>query len=484
MQTTSKLVNFCLDPLVQSSCSSVSADNYHITNLVSTDVSMRSRGFRVEHYMRPPVQLDFEFQFPLNVAYIIIQPELPPSSEMRLEVAASCHTATTSTNLAKVCPNAVVNGNQTALIMENKSFKKKDGTSISISKPTDILSLEVEGSFVNRGGSICLSGGRLTTQALKNPNILQKLRQLRVTVRGVSGPKPVALKSMEVWGSPSGSCSPSQLNLLQTSLSSLLGKVFAGGAVGVKLYRSSESPSLQQETVVTQQDSIIPNDLHRGGVNTGSACTETCYLKTWCNLDSRGVCGEDKDKYGGQGPSAARGEQGVCAAGGSGKITAQEVRHIKQQTSENKKSPKPQQGDGAVHLEGCRRDSYEKPCGSHFNKMLPPGKNGNPFLISGQPTHNTRGVNDEENSSRSSCGFATATASESQQQQGRQTQSTFIEREIPSEFLDSITYDIMSVPMVLPSGYCVDRSTLEKLSNSDALCGRAPSDPFTGTCSV
>ena len=39
----------------------------------------------------------------------------------------------------------------------------------------------------------------------------------------------------------------------------------------------------------------------------------------------------------------------------------------------------------------------------------------------------------------------------------------------------------MQVPMLVSSGHCVDSSTLEKLSNSDTLYGRPPTDPFTGT---
>jgi hypothetical protein len=55
-------------------------------------------------------------------------------------------------------------------------------------------------------------------------------------------------------------------------------------------------------------------------------------------------------------------------------------------------------------------------------------------------------------------------------------------REVPGEFLDKITYEVMQIPMLLPSGHCVDRSTVERLGNHDALYGRPPTDPFTGTC--
>uniref|UniRef100_A0A8D0HR25 U-box domain containing 5 n=1 Tax=Sphenodon punctatus TaxID=8508 RepID=A0A8D0HR25_SPHPU len=53
-------------------------------------------------------------------------------------------------------------------------------------------------------------------------------------------------------------------------------------------------------------------------------------------------------------------------------------------------------------------------------------------------------------------------------------------RDIPEEFLDPITLEIMPFPMLLPSGKVIDQSTLEKCNRSEATWGRVPSDPFTG----
>jgi len=51
---------------------------------------------------------------------------------------------------------------------------------------------------------------------------------------------------------------------------------------------------------------------------------------------------------------------------------------------------------------------------------------------------------------------------------------------ICDDFLDSITYEVMIFPMVLPSGKYVDRSTIEKCIEHDTIYGRIPCDPFTG----
>lgn len=50
---------------------------------------------------------------------------------------------------------------------------------------------------------------------------------------------------------------------------------------------------------------------------------------------------------------------------------------------------------------------------------------------------------------------------------------------IPDEFLDAITYEIMALPMVLPSGKTVDNSTLLKHTENEEKWGRIASDPFT-----
>lgn len=52
--------------------------------------------------------------------------------------------------------------------------------------------------------------------------------------------------------------------------------------------------------------------------------------------------------------------------------------------------------------------------------------------------------------------------------------------DIPEEFLDELTWEMMSTPMLLPSGHSVDIFTLDKFSDAEATYGRQPSDPYTG----
>ncbi|XP_054629501.1 RING finger protein 37 isoform X2 [Dunckerocampus dactyliophorus] len=50
----------------------------------------------------------------------------------------------------------------------------------------------------------------------------------------------------------------------------------------------------------------------------------------------------------------------------------------------------------------------------------------------------------------------------------------------PEEFLDPITQEVMTLPMLLPSGVSVDSTTLEEHQKREASWGRPASDPFTG----
>ena len=505
-----ELINFCLQPLVDISSTAVSADDHPLSNLVSINASARSKGFRVERFIRPPVQLDFEFrQVPVNVACIILQPELAPHSEMRLEMAASFHTASVCSNLVKICHNTVIKDNQTLLLLENRAFKKRDGGVFSISK-TDLTSCQVEGSYMSQS---VLSREGVTVQPLKHPNILSRLRQLTLTVTRITGPKPLALKSLEVWGSPSrdSSCTaPTKLDCLWSCLAAVGKERTRASSEGVNLYYSKNSSP--------EQDTVTANDLHRSCANTCSCArdqqeTMSSHAPRVHEVEHGRLSREECH-------CRSQGVQRGPVFGGVGTNT-QEVVHIKEPTNENKKSLKPQQRAArGAHLHGCSHNigqGKQKPgpssssssggsCRSGSHRGWLEGKNGSPpstssLLLQQQPNHNTSGRDhDSESISQRSCGQWSGTnraAIDGQHQQHHQQQQRRLEdaqtlptasgsvherHEVPSEFLDKITYEVMQIPMLLPSGHCVDRSTVERLGNNDSLYGRPPTDPFTGTC--
>lgn len=52
--------------------------------------------------------------------------------------------------------------------------------------------------------------------------------------------------------------------------------------------------------------------------------------------------------------------------------------------------------------------------------------------------------------------------------------------EIPEEFFDPITCEVMTIPLLLPTGHTVDSQTLERYFANESQWGRPASDPFSG----
>ena len=53
-------------------------------------------------------------------------------------------------------------------------------------------------------------------------------------------------------------------------------------------------------------------------------------------------------------------------------------------------------------------------------------------------------------------------------------------KQIPEEFVDTITLSLMTIPLLLPSGNNIDQTTFDKFVANEQINGRLPSDPFTG----
>ncbi|KAL3863851.1 hypothetical protein ACJMK2_005579 [Sinanodonta woodiana] len=85
-----------------------------------------------------------------------------------------------------------------------------------------------------------------------------------------------------------------------------------------------------------------------------------------------------------------------------------------------------------------------------------------------------------EHENSPSCSDKGALSSEDRELIDIKTKLTENGVEIPEDFLDCITFDIMSMPMLLPCGKNIDQSTLDKFISNEASWGRPPSDLFTG----
>ena len=88
--------------------------------------------------------------------------------------------------------------------------------------------------------------------------------------------------------------------------------------------------------------------------------------------------------------------------------------------------------------------------------------------------------NSSNNCAKSNCGNDLNTKSKMKIKNTIQSVTPHKEELIPNDFLDSITCEMMQLPMLLPSGQNIDRTTLDRWIKDLSIRGKDPCDPFTG----
>lgn len=411
-----QLVNFCLAPLTKCvECTAVCADDHQVDNLASQHAFQRLKGFRVEHFIRPPVHIDFHFLAPVNIACVLVKPELGENSEISLTASVSSGTHGTLQRQMTLCGRGSVKGEGALLVLKNRAFERRYHSKVDTSSSSNVL-----GSHVTLADIVTKS-----EEPFKDvPNV----KHLKVTVNYFSGPKPVSLKWVEVWGTLGSSSCKEDIMAVRAAIAHLRGS-------GGKGDMSTEIPA--------------------GVAQQLKAC---CYgPKANCEVYKQIV-------------SCSNTTVGNCTLGKTNYVEIEKERPTLSQYQCNHfpNQQPPQPGSCRVHEAvtassscGCTGTlKCSKHCGwhsvssKHSSTATVQGERDSPFppfLTSTSATGNT--------SDRNS-GGVTAT--------------------VPEQFLDEITYELMALPMLLPSGHFVDRSTLEKLQHTDSMYGRPPSDPFTG----
>ena len=332
-------------------CGSVTADGYSPLNLVSSDLNTRCKGFRVEHYIRPPITIELDFCVPVSITSILLCPNLPPGAEMRVELTGSTRTEQIQQKLSQ--RPVVIQTSDAILIFRNQQVWKNFGQEI-VAVP-EMVKL-VHRSFASND----LKKFELIECPLKQINILHRLKHIQLKVIKWTGPRPVTLKWMEVWGKVGANCSKEETSLFHNCLTT--------------------STSLL--TPVTQHPSMFRED-----------CT-----------------GANLTKY----------------------------RQHKLHNIDSTRSSFPL-GTGAkevVALSSCSR---------------------------------ANAVSVGESSAGISNGLTSI------------SNDNLKVDNIFEKFLDELTFEMMALPMLLPSGHYVDQTTLDKLAQSDVAAGRPPTDPFTGS---
>lgn len=302
------LVNFCFKPFVSNACcSAVTADGFSPSNLITEDSNMRSRGLRVEHFIRPPLTLTIDLYVPVDVCCVLLCPDLPQDAEMMVEMSGC--SSKDGVSLFRLCPGPMIGRRNSLVVGRNKQHREMS----SVARLAHLVA--------HSYGCQELMKLEHIESPLTHVSVLRKLRHLQLKVIKWSGPKPVGIKWLEIWGVVSTACSRKEMTLFQSKF-------------------SAPFPTQLDQPLQNQPPGVF-------------RCEE--------------------------GPSTAA----VCV-------------------------------DQAQAVE---------------DSPLAQDKRG---------------------------------------------------QDIPEQFLDELTFEFMSFPVLLPSGHCVDQSTVDRLASNDAMYGRPPTDPFTG----
>ena len=476
------LTNFCLEPFINHLLSSsVSADGYAPTNLTSTNAQIRARGFRVEHFIRPPVSIDFVFKVPVHVACILLKPDLETNSEVRFVLAGSSHVPSQKPNSAadgyeftqSLQSGVAVKGPNVVVHFKNRAYDRMWPHKIDISSETVSM---VTGSYLN--GDLCEA--HIIEQPIKYLNIASRLRQLKVTATMLTGVKPYALRCIEVWGTLAGTSNHSEKVAFGAALGCLEANPYSAIpqlSLGVFNHHSlSPLDSVDQR----QPNGVIAsNDLHKVKDNSviSSVTPPNCFPLDSLTCGSLGKPTQSKPC-----PS----QSSKHAWPNRPTLTGQLINNLTTKLS----VVKPALMETLPH--------YERPCGKrgitfpqasgHYSAKKPKMEASELAQDSWKPltcvghTSSSSGCEEQtlhcNHNSRplSKC----TTCSLKQTNSYHPSDGIVNDQCIPSKFLDSITCDVMLLPMLLPSGHLVDRSTVDKLALNDTMYGRLPTDPFTG----
>ena len=351
-----ELVNFCRAPLTRHvECSCVCADSYQVENLISQDVSQRSRGFRVERFIRPPVHIVLHFLAPVDVACVLMRPEFADEgSEMSVTVFTASQSTVCHQEMSP-CGRGSVQGVGAVLVMKNRAFERRHGLKVELSSHSGVLASNL--TYTD-------SGRTSEEQQLKDA---RRVKCLRLSVNYFSGVRPVSLKWVEVWGK-----------------------------VGDSRHREEVSAALADLRTIAADG----------------------FMSVY-NVNLSGPSGED---------NPMRCFELVTPPGAKECCGKQELASVWSRETKNKAN----------------------------------------WVAASHQTNNKAGPSVDYSVIEETCNTIDRVRNE--------------KVALPDRFLDEITCELMTLPMLLPSGHCVDRSTLDKLHHTDSIYGRAPSDPFTGIC--
>ena len=455
-------------------CGCVCADEQSPHNLISTNPHLRTRGCRVEHFIRPPVYLEFQFSAPVHVACILIRPSLTENAEARIEIAGSLNLPSSEGHYYKPCGSSLIKGENSVLVFRNKAFERRFGE-MRFTSELSVLGSSVVSSLV------CL---QLIEQPMKHSHVLYTMKCLKLSVIHFTGHKPAAIQSLEVWGILSQSCSALEKETTQRLIADLQAKTPFSNPLDCNMgvynsHRQHKTNPLQVNSLDHNsfESQINSDEIHgtlshgaqsHGAQSHGAQSHGGGDFRTHCTLSPCGYLMEE---------CCVRDQTGM-----------EEDNHMKGLT-------KRRQFLG-IHQPVSTQLASRNPTKIPYI-VLPPG-NSEPLLDTQLDRGSERNKPPHSIGSKLQAVISCSTVSsglpapqqgegkrEALKSRGTVTVDTCVRfpgghDSIPERFLDEITCDVMAVPMLLPSGHYVDKDTLDKLMHTDAIYGRTPSDPFTG----
>ena len=457
-----RLVNFCLEPLTKHvECTSISADDYPIGNLTSRLAHQRLRGFQVERFIRPPVHLIFHFLAPVNIACVVVKPDLTEGAEANVAVFASSATLSTYEQQQQkmvLCSRGTARGQGAVLVFKNKVFERRHWKADLSSSFASVL-----GSHMTY--TDCLNRSEESFRDISN------VKCLRLSVNYFSGPKPVSLKLVEVWGT---------LGVPTTSREDM------GAAHTAITQLSAETKPVSDVSVYTN----CPKP--------GPAVPLCQPWKATADLNEGAVVGMPNDTP----VHCSVLKEGVPPILSNCVVPVGAYTHVRELGNLRKESSQAHFPINAFPLHHSNRVKDPLP------STMSSSSGGGSVLEGGSQCPNSRGkiglqgtLNQHDSSTLSDgmlsrvqsyhrppyagtvpCSGSGATGLPRQPHMAVDSAATDIRdtTDTPGQYLDEITCELMALPMLLPSGHFVDRSTLEKLRHTDSTYGRLPSDPFTG----
>lgn len=196
------LSNLCIEPLLEDIQSNgVAVDGCEVENLSKEDSNLRSRGYQVEHFVRPPVWITLNYFIPMCIHNVLICIDLKENEEAGIEVSAISNPES-RWPCQKSCGYFVMRACQPYLLLGNRSVRR--------CVPGHVMGSHIQTLLPHK------------PLQLKSTEVLTRSSQLSICISKLSSHRPLWVKWIEIWGLPSSTCSKEQLQLFDKVRQDLL----------------------------------------------------------------------------------------------------------------------------------------------------------------------------------------------------------------------------------------------------------------------